>query len=88
MNDAPMLATVGHPCAINPDGKLRKEAKRHGWPVQEFRGRNPNGRRSIVRASLTGFVWITLKVIRSIGHTLLAPLRALRRKLRKRQDTE
>lgn len=83
MNDAPMLATVGHPCAINPDGRLRKEAKRHGWPIQDFRGRNPNGRRGIVRASLTGFVWITMKVIRSIGHTLLAPLRALRRRVRR-----
>ena len=80
MNDAPMLAAVGHPCAINPDGRLRRQAKRLGWPIQDFRGRNPNGRRSIVRASVTGFVWIVIKVIRSIGHTLLSPLRALRRR--------
>jgi len=32
-----------------------------------------------VRASITGFVWIVIKVIRSIGHTLLSPLRALKR---------
>ncbi len=82
MNDAPMLSSVGHPCAINPDGRLRRHAKRLGWPVQDFRGRNPNGRRTIVRASLTGFVWIVIKIIRSIGHTLLAPLRALKRKPR------
>jgi len=80
MNDAPMLATVGHPCAINPDGRLRRRAKRLGWPIQDFRGRNPNGRRSIVRASMTGFVWIVMKVVRSLGHTVLAPFRALRRK--------
>jgi HAD superfamily hydrolase (TIGR01490 family) len=79
MNDAPMLSTVGHPCAINPDARLRRQAKRLGWPIQDFRGRNPNGRRSIVRASLTGFVWIVIKVTRSIGHTLLSPLRALKR---------
>ena len=80
MNDAPMLSTVGHPCAINPDARLRRQAKRLGWPIQDFRGRNPNGRRSIVRASVTGFAWIGIKVIRSIGHTMLSPLRALKRK--------
>jgi len=80
MNDAPMLAAVGHPCAINPDGRLRRRAKGLHWPIQDFRGRNPNGRRSIVRASLTGFVWIVIKVVRSLGHTLLAPFRALKRK--------
>ena len=79
MNDAPMLSAVGHPCAINPDGRLRRQAKRLGWPIQDFRGRNPNGRRSIVRASMTGFVWIVIKVTKSIGHTLLSPLRALKR---------
>ncbi|MBC7298855.1 MAG: HAD-IB family hydrolase, partial [Demequina sp.] len=46
MNDAPMLGAVGHGCAINPDSRLRRHAKRHGWPVQDFRGRNPQGRRS------------------------------------------
>ncbi|WP_291378042.1 HAD-IB family hydrolase [Demequina sp.] len=80
MNDAPMLGAVGHGCAINPDSRLRRHAKRNGWPIQEFRGRNPQGRRSIVRSSLTGFVWITMKVLRGIGHTLLTPLRALKRR--------
>ena len=82
MNDVPMLAAVGHPCAINPDGRLRRHAKKQGWPIQEFRGRNPNGRRSIVRASITGFVWVVMKVIRAIGHQILRPIRALRRRKR------
>lgn len=82
MNDSPMLSVVGHGCAINPDSRLRRHAKRHGWPIRDFRGRNPQGRRSIVRSSLTGFVWIAMKVLRGIGHTLLAPLRALKRKRR------
>lgn len=82
MNDAPMLGAVGHPCAINPDGRLRRQAKKLDWPIQEFRGRNPHGRRSIVRASVTGFVWINMKVLRSIGHTLLTPLRRAKRKRR------
>ena len=82
MNDVPMLAAVGHPCAINPDGRLRRHAKKQGWPIQEFRGRNPNGRRSIVRASITGFVWVVMKVVRAIGHQILRPIRALRRRTR------
>ncbi len=80
MNDAPMLGAVGHGCAINPDSRLRRHAKRNGWPIQEFRGRNPEGRRSIVRASLTGFVWIVMTILRGIWNTLLAPLRVLKRK--------
>lgn len=80
MNDAAMLGAVGHGCAINPDSRLRRHAKRHGWPIQDFRGRNPEGRRSIVRASLTGFVWIVMTILRGIWHTLLAPLRVLKRK--------
>jgi HAD superfamily hydrolase (TIGR01490 family) len=82
MNDVPMLSVVGHGCAINPDSRLRRHAKRHGWPIKEFRGRNPQGRRTIVRASLTGFVWIAMTILHGIGHALLAPLRALKRKRR------
>ena len=34
--DAPMLAAVGHPCAVNPDKALRKEATDREWPVLVF----------------------------------------------------
>ncbi len=80
MNDVPMLSAVGHPCAINPDSKLRRHAKSHDWPIQDFRGRNPNGRRSIVRASAAGTTWILLKIVRAIGHQLLRPFRAFAKK--------
>lgn len=80
MNDSPMLGTVGHGCAINPDSRLRRHAKRRGWPIKEFRGRNPQGRRSIVRASVTGFVWIVMTILRGIWHTLIAPLKVLKRR--------
>ncbi|HEY3733274.1 MAG TPA: HAD-IB family hydrolase [Streptosporangiaceae bacterium] len=36
-NDLPMLLLVGHPSAVNPDGELRAEARRRGWPVHDFR---------------------------------------------------
>jgi HAD superfamily hydrolase (TIGR01490 family) len=35
--DLPMLETVGHPHAVNPDKSLRKEAAVRGWPVLDFR---------------------------------------------------
>ena len=36
-NDLPLLNTVGHPNAINPDAKLRIIAFSSGWPVHDFR---------------------------------------------------
>jgi HAD superfamily hydrolase (TIGR01490 family) len=36
-NDLPMLTLVGHPSVVNPDSDLLAEARRHGWPVHEFR---------------------------------------------------
>ncbi len=36
ITDAPMLATVGHPFAVNPDKALRKLAAEKSWPVLTF----------------------------------------------------
>ena len=36
-NDIPMLSLVGHPCAINPDARLRAHAREHGWRVRDYR---------------------------------------------------
>jgi len=36
-NDIPMLSLVGHPCAINPDSRLRTHAREHGWRVRDYR---------------------------------------------------
>lgn len=35
-NDQPMMRAVGHPVAVNPDGRLRRIAQREGWPVRRF----------------------------------------------------
>jgi HAD superfamily hydrolase (TIGR01490 family) len=32
-SDVPMLSVVGHPAAVNPDGKLTRLAQTYGWPV-------------------------------------------------------
>src|SRR5436305_1278902 len=37
INDLPMLSTVGHPTAVNPDADLRKVAKERGWPIRDYR---------------------------------------------------
>jgi HAD superfamily hydrolase (TIGR01490 family) len=32
-SDVPMLSVVGHPAAVNPDGKLERLARTYGWPI-------------------------------------------------------
>jgi len=36
-NDIPLLSLVGHPCAVNPDHRLRQHARAHGWQVRDYR---------------------------------------------------
>jgi HAD superfamily hydrolase (TIGR01490 family) len=35
--DMPMLERVGHRVVVNPDPRLKRMAKRRGWPVQDWR---------------------------------------------------
>jgi HAD superfamily hydrolase (TIGR01490 family) len=35
-SDLPMLRTVGHPVAVNPDGALARVARQEGWQVLRF----------------------------------------------------
>ena len=37
MTDLPMLQSVGHPVAVNPDRDLRREAEHRGWQIRYFR---------------------------------------------------
>ena len=36
-NDLPLLGLVGYPCAVNPDTRLRAEARARGWQVRDYR---------------------------------------------------
>ncbi|OLO59887.1 hydrolase [Actinomyces oris] len=36
ISDEPMLSTVGHPVAVNPDRDLRRLAQERDWPVRDF----------------------------------------------------
>jgi HAD superfamily hydrolase (TIGR01490 family) len=35
-SDLPMLEAVGHPVVIDPDPRLRRCARRRGWPVEDW----------------------------------------------------
>jgi HAD superfamily hydrolase (TIGR01490 family) len=54
VNDLPMLELVGHPCAINPDGKLRRHADRAGWRVRDYRTGRKAARLGLLTAGATG----------------------------------
>jgi phosphoserine phosphatase len=41
-NDLPLLLSVTHPVAVDPDPALRAHARRLGWPVLELHA--PRGR--------------------------------------------
>ena len=36
MSDLPLLSAAGRPVAVNPDRRLRREARTQGWPVLAF----------------------------------------------------
>ena len=48
-SDLPMLEAVGHPVAVNPDAKLERHARRHGWPIVIFSEQT----KSVVRRTIT-----------------------------------
>ncbi len=41
ITDLPMLETVGHPVAVNPDRALLKEAEARGWEIRTFENPRP-----------------------------------------------
>jgi len=49
-SDLPMLSAVGHPVAVNPDSKLERHARRHGWPVVIFSQRT----KTVIRRTAAG----------------------------------
>jgi HAD superfamily hydrolase (TIGR01490 family) len=65
-NDVPILSEVGFPCAINPDGRLRKHAAEVGWPMREFRGRRNATRRGVDAATVAGSAWVAGLVFRAV----------------------
>ncbi len=55
-NDLPLLSLVGHPCAINPDRRLRQHADGHGWQVRDYRTGRKAMRVGLVGAGTAGML--------------------------------
>ena len=67
VNDIPILAAVGYPCAINPEPRLRMHCADVGWPVRDFRRRRSSMRRKVgSTAGTAGALWGLVVVLRSI----------------------
>lgn len=68
-NDIPMLSEVGYPVAVNPDGTLRTHAKRHGWPIRDYRLRGKDSvRRGVPAAAAAGAaVGVAIGVARAVS---------------------
>ncbi len=67
VNDIPILDEVGHPCAINPEPRLRRHCAEVGWPVRDFRRkRSTMGRKVGSTAGTAGAAWAFAIVLRSM----------------------
>jgi HAD superfamily hydrolase (TIGR01490 family) len=55
-NDIPLLSLVGHPCAVNPDARLRRHARAQGWRIQDYRTGRKAARVGIPVAAAGGAV--------------------------------
>lgn len=67
-HDVPLLSTVGHPVAINPDRRLREHASDRNWPVRDYRGGRRAAAFGLRAATGAGIVyggWRGLRRLRS-----------------------
>jgi HAD superfamily hydrolase (TIGR01490 family) len=55
-NDIPMLSAVGQAVAVNPDTALRREAKRQGWQIRDFRTGRKAAKLAVPSAVVAGIV--------------------------------
>lgn len=55
-NDIPMLSLVGDAWAINPDSRLRRHAREHGWRVRDYRTGRKAFRAGLATAASGGAV--------------------------------
>lgn len=56
VNDLPMLALVGDPCAVNPDARLREHAREQGWRIRDYRTARKAARWGLIAAGAAGAV--------------------------------
>ena len=49
-----MLSLVGHPCAINPDGRLQAHAEELDWQIRDYRTGRQAARLGLLGAGAAG----------------------------------
>jgi HAD superfamily hydrolase (TIGR01490 family) len=59
-NDIPLLSLVGHPCAVNPDAKLRAHARAHGWQIRDYRTHRKVARVALMLTAAGGLAAVIL----------------------------
>ena len=75
-SDLPMLQAVGHPVAVNPDTKLARHARAHGWPMVNFSQRTKSViRRSVTAAGATAIACASFAAGARYGRTVRPVLR-------------
>ncbi|MPV38240.1 HAD family hydrolase [Georgenia subflava] len=78
INDVAIMSAVGHPCAINPEPRLRLHAAEAGWPVRDFRRRRRSLREDLRTgarsARWAGAAWAVSVVVRAVVRRLRARL--------------
>jgi HAD superfamily hydrolase (TIGR01490 family) len=82
-NDLPMLTTVGHPVAVNPDAKLKRIARENDWDVRDFRTGRKAAKVGVPAAAgagaVAGGIAVGLAMHRSRNRPVARAKRALRR---------
>jgi hypothetical protein len=49
-----LLSLVGHPCAVNPDSRLRANAEEQDWQIQDYRSGRRAARFGLLGAGAAG----------------------------------
>jgi HAD superfamily hydrolase (TIGR01490 family) len=76
VNDTPMLSTVGYAVAVNPDPALRREARKRGWEIRDFRTGRKAAKIAVPAALATGVLMggvATAAALRRRRRTQVAP---------------
>jgi HAD superfamily hydrolase (TIGR01490 family) len=71
-SDLPMLQAVGHPVAVNPDGRLERHARRHGWPIVHFSQRT----KTVIRRTAAGVATTAISGAAFVAGTKVGATRA------------
>jgi hypothetical protein len=82
-NDLPMLSTVGHPVAVNPDARLKRVARESGWDIRDFRTGRKAAKIGVPAAAGTGAIAGGVAVGLAMQRRRNAPVRRAQRALRR-----